>query len=217
MTPPRTIARTPPRPASRAGAPRRLAWARGIAGAAWRLAARRPSHTLFALLLVSGASAFGWNVLMRQTARHPHPLFAKSEPVPEPPRRPEIPVAPQIPVAPPLPVPRPETAGVPTPPRPAQDARPKATAAPADPIGAFLRAGDSPAPPADGKPSPRVVTVQKALAKLGYGPIEADGLMGTTTRAALERFERDKKLPVTGTLGRRTTRQLAQLSGFSIE
>lgn len=212
MTPPRTIARTPPRPTPRSGGgSRRLAWAAGIAGAALRLAARRPSRTLLAVLLVSGASAFGWNVLMRQTARHPHPLFAKSEPVPEPPRRPEMPVAP------PLPVPRPETAGVSTPPRPAPDARPKATVASADPIGALLRAGESPAPPADGKPSPRIVTAQKALAKLGYGPIEADGLMGTTTRAALERFERDKKLPVTGTLGRRTTKQLAQLSGFSIE
>lgn len=211
MTPQRTAVRTPPRPGSGAGAPRRLAWLTPIAGAGWRLAARRPSHTLFALLLVSGASAFGWNVLMRQTARHPHPLFAKVEPAPEPPRRPEILLAP------PLPVPRPETASVSSPPRPAPDARPKPVVASADPIGALLRTGESPAPPVDTRPNPRVVIVQKALAKLGYGPIEADGLMGTTTRGALERFERDKKLPVTGALGRRTTRQLAQLSGFSIE
>lgn len=75
------------------------------------------------------------------------------------------------------------------------------------------------AKPADAKPQaqPKVASAQKALAKLGYGPITADGLLGSGTRQALEKFERDKKLPVTGGLNPRTSKQLASLSGFAID
>lgn len=198
------------------GRMRRWNGVRRLAGGAVALAARRPSRTLIALLLVSGIGAFAWNALMRQTGQHPHPLFARVDPPPEPPRRPDAPATP-------LPVPRPETASVSTP-RPAAEPRMKVASA-ADPIGALIRNDGSPQPeakgsegkPAETKPNVRIVTAQKALAKLGYGPIEPDGRMGSTTRAALERFERDKKLPVTGSLAPKTSRQLAQLSGLSIE
>ena len=71
---------------------------------------------------------------------------------------------------------------------------------------------------ADTKPSKeRVAAAQKALVKLGYGPISADGIMGPTTREALERFEKDRKMPVTGSLGSKTLRQLASRSSMTIE
>jgi peptidoglycan hydrolase-like protein with peptidoglycan-binding domain len=40
--------------------------------------------------------------------------------------------------------------------------------------------------------------VQEALAKAAYGPLLADGLLGQQTRVAIERFQRDRDLPVTG-------------------
>ncbi|MBE7244385.1 MAG: peptidoglycan-binding protein [Actinomycetospora chiangmaiensis] len=53
-----------------------------------------------------------------------------------------------------------------------------------------------------------VMRAQRALAKLGYGPVKADGAMGPATKAAIEKFEREHKLPVTGTAAGRTLRAL---------
>jgi peptidoglycan hydrolase-like protein with peptidoglycan-binding domain len=70
-----------------------------------------------------------------------------------------------------------------------------------------------------GRPEPtRIVTSgQKALSKLGYGPLTADGVMGQTTRQAVERFERDRRLPVTGEISGRTARELAAQAGIPVE
>ncbi|HEX2555834.1 MAG TPA: peptidoglycan-binding domain-containing protein [Microvirga sp.] len=89
----------------------------------------------------------------------------------------------------------------------------------ADPIGELLR-GENPVPPgyvgrADS--SALVAAGQRALVKLGFGPLKADGLMGPSTRQAIERFERERKLPVTGELGSRTARELAAQSGLPVE
>lgn len=59
-----------------------------------------------------------------------------------------------------------------------------------------------------------VMQAQRALTKLGYGPLKADGVMGTGTRAAIEKFERDRKLPVKGEASGRTLRELAARSGL---
>ncbi len=53
-----------------------------------------------------------------------------------------------------------------------------------------------------------VTRAQRALSKLGYGPIKADGAMGPATKAAIEKFERDRKLPVTGEAAGRTLKAL---------
>ncbi|SDN76339.1 Putative peptidoglycan binding domain-containing protein [Methylobacterium phyllostachyos] len=55
--------------------------------------------------------------------------------------------------------------------------------------------------------SDRVLRAQKALSKLGY-PVKPDGAMGPGTRAAIEKFERSAKLPVTGEATGRTLREL---------
>lgn len=60
------------------------------------------------------------------------------------------------------------------------------------------------------KPDPSVIRVQRALAKLGYGPLKDDGLMGPGTKAAIERFERDRKLPVKGEAAGPTLRALTR-------
>ena len=41
-------------------------------------------------------------------------------------------------------------------------------------------------------------TAQKALARLGYGPLKADGVAGPGTRRAVEAFQRANTLPITG-------------------
>jgi hypothetical protein len=62
------------------------------------------------------------------------------------------------------------------------------------------------ASPSDVKASIR--TAQTVLARLGYGPLTADGAMGARTRRALEAFERDHGLMVTGELGPHTVTAL---------
>ncbi|QFU17107.1 peptidoglycan-binding domain-containing protein [Microvirga thermotolerans] len=93
---------------------------------------------------------------------------------------------------------------------------PRAAPAVQDSIAEMIRMGGPvPVPPASvGRPeSDTVLFAQRALAKLGYG-VKADGLMGSGTRQAIERFERDRHLPVTGELGPRTLRELSAQSGL---
>ena len=47
-------------------------------------------------------------------------------------------------------------------------------------------------------PSSRIVAVQRALTDFGYGPVKPTGIYDAETRAAIERFERARKRPVTG-------------------
>ncbi|MGN8095752.1 peptidoglycan-binding domain-containing protein [Methylobacterium radiotolerans] len=64
-------------------------------------------------------------------------------------------------------------------------------------------------PEKDGDP---VLRAQKALSKLGYA-VKPDGAMGPGTRAAIEKFERGAKLPVTGEATGRTLRELVARAG----
>jgi peptidoglycan hydrolase-like protein with peptidoglycan-binding domain len=61
----------------------------------------------------------------------------------------------------------------------------------------------------------RVLAAQKALIKAGF-VLKADGVMGSGTRQAIEGFERERKLPVTGELNPRTLRELSQRTGIAI-
>lgn len=66
-------------------------------------------------------------------------------------------------------------------------------------------------------PSKRVVAVQRALADYGFGQIRASGQYDPPTRAAIEEFERNRKLPVTGRISMRLTRELAAVTGRPLE
>jgi hypothetical protein len=104
-----------------------------------------------------------------------------------------------------------------TPPAPSVPSKP---AAARDEIGELIRASGALVPPANVGPTDapeRVAAGQRALTKLGYGPLKADGIMGPGTRQAIERFERDRRLAVTGELGSRTARELAAQSGLPVE
>jgi peptidoglycan hydrolase-like protein with peptidoglycan-binding domain len=67
-------------------------------------------------------------------------------------------------------------------------------------------------------PSPkRVLAVQRALAEAGYGQVKPTGIFGPDTRAAIEKFERERKLPITGQISDRLMRELAALTGQPLE
>jgi peptidoglycan hydrolase-like protein with peptidoglycan-binding domain len=80
-----------------------------------------------------------------------------------------------------------------------------APAQPGDPI-ANLLAADS-----------RVMAVQRALSSYGFGQIRPTGVYDPETRAAIERFERDRRMPVTGQISERLTRELSALTGRPLE
>jgi uncharacterized phage infection (PIP) family protein YhgE len=83
-------------------------------------------------------------------------------------------------------------------------------------------ASDDGGPSQTGTTSPasgpvRVDAVQEALTKLGYGPLTADGRMGSKTRQAIQAFERAQGITVTGNLEPATVQALEAASGMSIQ
>ncbi|MDF2621096.1 MAG: Peptidoglycan-binding domain 1 protein [Xanthobacteraceae bacterium] len=104
---------------------------------------------------------------------------------------------------------------------PSKPAPPPRAAAPAPSVAAAVPVATpniaSLLPPGEVPVSQRIVEIQKALARLGYGPIRIDGRVGETTKQAIERFERDRRLPVTGEVSDRVIRELNAVAGLSIQ
>lgn len=160
---------------------------------------RRPRDAVCLGLAAAAAGCILINALFLQSGRHPAPIFVTeaakpavpstgSVPMP-PPRRlaaERPPAAAAMPAAPPAPV---KTAAAPR-----ADKR-------ADPIADLL------------EPSNRTMAVQRALAEFGYGQIKPTGTVGPDTKAAIEKFERERRLPVTGQISERLTRELSAMKG----
>src|SRR5690606_8143591 len=99
-------------------------------------------------------------------------------------------VAPEAPVAATLPAPIP--------------VRPEASPAAPAPVATASRPAPVPAavPPLASVPAApdpaqqRYAAIQRALNKLGYGPVEEDGFGGGETADAIRRFELDNGLPI---------------------
>jgi len=66
-------------------------------------------------------------------------------------------------------------------------------------------------------PSKKVMAIQRALADFGYGQIKPTGLLDPETRAAVEKFERDHRMPVTGQITDHFVRELAGMTGRPLE
>ena len=66
-------------------------------------------------------------------------------------------------------------------------------------------------------PSAQIIAVQRALAEFGYGQIKSSGIVDPDTQRAIERFEREHKLPVTGQFSDRVVRELAATTGRPLE
>jgi peptidoglycan hydrolase-like protein with peptidoglycan-binding domain len=96
----------------------------------------------------------------------------------------------------------------------APPAPPSMVARPPAPIPASTR-NEAPANPAIA--ARRVATVQRALTEYGYGQLKPTGTVGTDTQAAIQKFERERKMPVTGQMSDRLVRELAAVIGRPIE
>ena len=161
----------------------------------FRVLMQRPRASLFAIAGTAGSAAIVINALYLQPGPHPAPIFAIAPPVEAavsneaaPPARPPAPVAEIVrSESNPMPMKAPAVAHASAPTR--------------DPIGSLINSSRPVAP------------IQRALSEFGYGPLETNGTLGPNTRAAIERFERDHKMPVTGHISDRLIRELSSLTG----
>jgi hypothetical protein len=152
---------------------------------------------------VLGTVAILVNALFLQSGPHPAPLFK----APLPPMA-AAEATNTVAVAVPRPRPaEPAPAMVETPAKPAvASAQPPAPAA-----------GHNDAIADMISPLRRVIALQRALAQYGYGQIKPTGIVDAETRAAIEKFERERKLPVTGQPSDRVIRELVGLTGHALD
>jgi Putative peptidoglycan binding domain len=223
---PRRIARDDDRPRRRRGADAIAIEADAGRGLAMRILLHSPKDTVAGVVAFAAVSAIIANALFLQAGRHPSPMFGSVV---------AMPVA-GLPAVSPLPRPRPveiatKPADVsPSEPKPAE---PKA----ADPLGNLVKATSSPAVassvprpsvpvlvsshndtvPNSGPGSRRVAAVQRALTEYGYGQLKPTGTIGTDTQAAIQKFEREHKMPVTGQMSDRLVRDLAAMIGHPLD
>ncbi len=149
---------------------------------------RRPRESV-GLLMATVAS--GWiftNALFLQMGPHPAPIFAAPKAASE--------------TVVPVPQPAPRTERMRAQPASVRHIEP---VRPNDPIAALLA------------PTPRLIAVQQALADFAYGPVAPTGVYDPQTRAAIERFEKARGLPVDGQLSERVLHELATVAGRTFE
>lgn len=63
----------------------------------------------------------------------------------------------------------------------------------------------------------RVAAVQRVLTEYGYAQLKPTGTLGPDTKVAIEKFERERRLPVTGQVSDRLVRELYVATGHSVE
>lgn len=63
----------------------------------------------------------------------------------------------------------------------------------------------------------RVASVQRTLTEYGYGQLKPTGTVGSDTQAAIQKFERERKLPVTGQMSDRLVKELTAMIGRPVE
>jgi len=202
----------------------------------WRLLLRRPRDTLAFLVLSGAAGAIVVNSVYLQHGPHPAPIFAVHS-LPVAAARDNVGAVHRL-RASDLASPRHDAVELPRP-RPA--AVPATVAPHKDPIAALLAEHPAPAahaPPAHqpaapvlpaapvppqapsrslAQPSRQVLAVQRALSEYGYGQLKPTGIYDAETRAAVQRFARERKLPVTDELSEAVKRELATLTGRDLD
>ena len=196
-------------------------------GFAMRILLHSPKDVVAGAFALAAVIAIIANALFLQAGRHPSPMFGSVVAMP----------AAALAPASPLPRPRPVEADATLSEPKAADAKPaepKAT----DPLASLVKATSAPAavpsnivrPPAPipassrnetiANPSPgsrRVAAVQRALTEYGYGQLKPTGTVGSDTQAAIQKFERERKIPVTGQISDRLVREMAAMIGHPID
>ncbi len=62
-----------------------------------------------------------------------------------------------------------------------------------------------------------ILSLQRVLADLGYGPGPVNGELTTSTEDAIRRFEADRGMPLTGRVSDTVLRELSSISGVQID
>jgi peptidoglycan hydrolase-like protein with peptidoglycan-binding domain len=62
----------------------------------------------------------------------------------------------------------------------------------------------------------RVISVQRVLTDYGYGQLKANGIIGVDTKAAIRKFEADRRHPQTGQISDWLLHEMAKLTGKTI-
>ena len=63
----------------------------------------------------------------------------------------------------------------------------------------------------------RILAVQRVLTEYGYAQLKPTGILGPDTKAAIEHFERERRLPVDGQVSDRLVRELYAATGHTVE
>ena len=198
---------------------------------AMRILLHSPKDTVAGAVAFAAVSAIIGNAIFMQAGRHPSPMFGGSV---------GLPTAASAPASP-LPRPRPIEADA----RPLEakslelrpvEAKPpesRPADQPANPVKATgtlsiatanVMRPPAPIPSTRNDPvgdlitsSHRVASVQRTLTEYGYGQLKPTGTVGSDTQAAIQKFERDRKLPVTGQMSERLVRELTAMTGRPID
>jgi hypothetical protein len=226
---PRKVTKEDDIPRRRRGAAAAAIEADAERGLAMRILLHSPKDMIAGALAFAAVSAIIANALFLQAGRHPSPMFGT------------VVAMPAAPAASPLPRPRPveADASVTEPklaePKPAEikPAEPRATdpmtnlvkATSVAPVAASSNVLRPPAPiPLSSRAetlassgSRRVAAVQRALTEYGYGQLKPTGTIGSDTQAAIQKFERDRKIPVTGQMSDRLVRELTAMIGHPVD
>ncbi|PWT88533.1 MAG: peptidoglycan-binding protein [Proteobacteria bacterium] len=182
----------------------------GAAAIGFRLGARIARRPLDSLAMLGAGAAclvIVVNAVFLQKGSHPAPFFAN--PI-RPPQAADTAAtaATHAATTPALAPPRAAeaTAAV----RPPAAPRPQAPAARRnDPIAELIGASI-------GSPA-RVLAVQRALSEFGYGQIKISGTLDQATSAAIEKFEGEHRLPVTGRISDLLVSELAAMAGHPLQ
>jgi len=186
-------------------------------GLALRMLLYSPKDIVAGAIALVAVCAIIANALFMQAGRHPAPMFGS------------VTILPAVASVPANPLPKP---------RPVEADTLLAEIKPADPLANLVKTTSAvqatstniPRPPmavpvssrVDSVPassvgSHKVAAVQRALTEYGYGQLKPTGVVGSDTQTAIQKFEKARKLPVTGQVSDRLMRELAAMIGHPIE
>ena len=191
-------------------------------GLMMRILLHSPKDTAAGALAFAALTAIIVNALFLQAGHHPAPMFGS------------VVMLPEAPPASPLPRPRPVEASV----RPEVSPPESKPAEPrtADPLTNLVKATSEapvaawnvPRPPAVVPVAPhnealvnsgsrQVAAVQRALTEYGYGQLKPTGTINADTLAAIQKFERERRIPLSGQVSERLVHELAATIGHPID
>jgi hypothetical protein len=177
----------------------------------WSSASHRPVDATAILCAGAASLIIVVNAIFLQSGVHPAPFFANPTAAP----------ANRLTALSPIPLaPNPQSPSTPrvsdmAPVRAAPAARTQAvtSARRNDPIGDLIGTSTAPSSTASVGSSARIMAVQRVLSEFGYGQLRPSGTLDEPTSAAIQKFEADRKLPVTGRLSDRLLSELATMTG----